>query len=109
LFQTHLLVIHHLNTQAGVWTLQHILPQRPSEEDFHFRWEKAVGADGNLKEQRSCFHPQNSSNKGQWQYSHQCQSLEMDDFPQTFQKNGEHKQIKATQIKTKENNKTNKT
>ena len=26
LFQTHLLVIHHLNPQAGVWTLQQVLP-----------------------------------------------------------------------------------
>lgn len=33
LFQTHLLVIHHLNPQAGVWTLQQVLPQRWSEED----------------------------------------------------------------------------
>lgn len=42
---------------------------------------KAAGADENLKQQRSCFHLQNSSNKGHWQYFHWYRCLDMDYFP----------------------------
>lgn len=41
--------------QAGLDTAA-CLAAEAAEEDLHFRWEKAVGADRTLKEQRSCFH-----------------------------------------------------